>query len=172
MQENPGPPLPYDMRYSAPSRSWFLPTPRGARYDHLARNAAARPWRSIVGTIAIAALFIVVAAVVLSAGAVMATLLGIPAPLDAEQLFGDPVFGLAVTLLSLALVLPFVFGAVAVMQRRRPGTLSSVAGRLRWAWLMACVGLAILTLVLGQIVQMVALAVSGEEYAGIFGWVG
>ncbi|MGI5287023.1 CPBP family glutamic-type intramembrane protease [Nonomuraea polychroma] len=173
MQENPGPHLPYGTPYTAPSRSWFLPTLRGARYDHLARNGVARPWRAIVGTIAIAALFLVVAAVVLSAGAVVATLLGIPAPLDPERgLFGDPVFGLTVTLLSLALVLPFVFGAAALLQRRRPGTLSSVAGRLRWPWLLACVGLAILALVLGQIVTIFALVVTGEQHGDMFGWVG
>ncbi|MDP4510443.1 type II CAAX endopeptidase family protein [Nonomuraea sp. G32] len=173
MQENPGPHHPYGMQYPAPPRSWLMPAPRGARYDHLARNGVARPWRAIVGTIGIAAIFLLVAAVVLSAGAVVATLLGIPAPLDVERgLFGDPVFGLTVTLLSIAAVLPFVFGMAALLQRRRPGTLSSVAGRLRWPWLMACAGLAILALVLGQAVQVLALAMSGEEYSDMFGWVG
>jgi membrane protease YdiL (CAAX protease family) len=33
-----------------------------------------------------------------------------------------------------------------VAQRRRPGTLSSVAGRLRWKWLAVCCGLALLFL--------------------------
>jgi membrane protease YdiL (CAAX protease family) len=47
-----------------------------------------------------------------------------------------------------------------------------VAGRLRWSWLSICVGLALLALVAGQIAQVVALAVSGEEYSGMFGWVG
>lgn len=177
MQENPGPQLPYGAQYSyppvPPSRSWFLPVPGGARFDHLARNDAARPWRAIVGTLALAALFFVVAAVVIFAGAVVAMFLGISAPLDVErELFGDPVFGLAVTLLSIAAVLPFVFGAAALVQRRRPGTLSSVAGRLRWTWLSGCVGLAVLALVAGQVVQVLALALSGEEYAGMFGWVG
>lgn len=177
MQENPGPPLPYGPPYSyppaPPSRSWFVPTRPGARFDHLARNEATRPWRAIVGTLALAALFFVVAGLVLFAGVVVAMLLGIPAPLDVDrELFGDPVFGLVVTLLSIAAVLPFVFGAAALVQRRRPGTLSSVAGRLRWSWLAICVGLAVLALVAGQIVQVLALMVSGEEYSDMFGWVG
>jgi membrane protease YdiL (CAAX protease family) len=177
MQQNPGPQFPYGTQYpyppAPPSRSWFLPTPSGAAYDRLARNDAARPWRTIVGTLALAALFLIVAVIVLYAGVVVAMVLGIPAPLGVDgTLFGDPVFGLVVTLLSLAAVLPFVFGLAALVQRRRPGTLSSVAGRLRWPWLAACVGLAVLALVAGQVVQVVALTVSGEEYAGMFGWVG
>ncbi|WP_171074574.1 CPBP family intramembrane glutamic endopeptidase [Nonomuraea basaltis] len=142
-------------------------------FDHLARTGAARPWRAIVGTIAVAAAFFVVAAVVLGAGAVVATLLGISAQLDPTgDLFGDPVFGLVVMLLAIAAVLPFVFGAAALLQRRRPGTLSSVAGRLRWSWLASCAGLALLALAIGQTVQLLALMVSGEDYSNMIGWVG
>ncbi|WP_188192467.1 CPBP family intramembrane glutamic endopeptidase [Nonomuraea sp. SYSU D8015] len=179
MQENPGPQVPYGAQYPyppappSPPRSWFLPMPSGTRFDHLARNEVARPWRAIVGTLALAALFLIVATVVLSAGAVVAVILGIPAPLDVNTgLFGDPVFGMVVMLLSIAAVLPFVFGLAALVQRRRPGTLSSVAGRLRWTWLATCAGLALLALVAGQTVQVLALAVSGEGYADMFGWVG
>ncbi|HEX4815344.1 MAG TPA: type II CAAX endopeptidase family protein [Nonomuraea sp.] len=147
--------------------------PRGVRFDQLARNEATRPWRAVLGTLALAALFFVVATVVLTAGVVVAAFLGIPAPLDMNQgLFGDPVYGLVVMLLAIAAVLPFVFGLAAVVQRRRPGTLSSVAGRLRWPWLAICAGLALLALVAGQIVQVAALAASGDHYSGMFGWVG
>ncbi|MFG6196376.1 CPBP family intramembrane glutamic endopeptidase [Nonomuraea sp. JJY05] len=176
MQENPGhqPPVygtqPPVYPYQPPS--WFLPTPSGARYDHLARNAAARPWRAIVGTLVVATGFVVIGAVVVWAGVVMSLLLGIPAPLEAEgQLFGDPVFSLVVVLLSLAPVLPLVYGTAALVQRRRPGTLSSVAGRLRWRWLLACAGVAVLALLLGQGAQALALSASGQD-ADLFGWAG
>ncbi|MGN9840917.1 lysostaphin resistance A-like protein [Nonomuraea sp. H19] len=177
MPENSGPYVPYGMPYPyqpvPPQRSWFVPLPRGVRYDHLARTAAAHPWRAIVGTIAVAAAFFVVSALVLYAGVVVALLLGISAPLDPDrELFGDPVFALVVALLSIAAVLPFVIGTTVLVQRRRPGTLSSVAGRLRWTWLLSCAGLAVLALVLGQITQLVALMVSGEEYSGMFAWTG
>ncbi|MEV7193381.1 CPBP family intramembrane glutamic endopeptidase [Streptomyces sp. NPDC093510] len=54
-------------------------------------------------------------------------------------------------LLSLALLTPVVFLAARWAQRRPAGTLSSVAGRLRWRWLGRClvVGLPLVTASLG-----------------------
>ncbi|MFG1704035.1 type II CAAX prenyl endopeptidase Rce1 family protein [Nonomuraea sp. M3C6] len=179
MQENPGPQFPYGTPppgypYHQPAPpSWFLPTPHGARYDQLARTSAAQPWRAIVGTLAVAVGFFAIGVVVVYAGLVLAAILGISAPLDpAGELFGDPVFGLVVVLLSIAPVLALVFGTAALVQRRRPGTLSSVAGRLRWPWLLRCAGLAIVALVLGQAAQVLAVSVSGEDAGDMFGWAG
>lgn len=177
MQQNPGhqpshgygtqPPV-----YPYRPPSWFLPAPRGARYDHLARTAAAQPWRAIVGTLLIAVGFFLIGWVVIAGGVVAAMLLGIPTPLNAEgQLFGDPVFSLVVVLLSIAPVLFLVQGTAALVQRRRPGTLSSVAGRLRWPWLLSCLGVALVAMVLGQVTQAVALTLSGQS-ADMFGWAG
>lgn len=184
MQENPGPNPPYGSQPPGPpvypygpppvpqSRSWFLPTPQGARYDHLARTPANEPWRAVVGTILVGVGFFVVGTGVLLVGKAAELILGLPAPTDPGQIFGDPVFGLVMVLLSIAAVLPLVFGTAALVQRRRPGTLSSVAGRLRWSWLLRCLGLAVLALVLGQIAQVMALSLSGEGYSDLFGWVG
>ncbi|MFD1543625.1 CPBP family intramembrane glutamic endopeptidase [Nonomuraea guangzhouensis] len=184
MQENPGPQLPYGTQPPGPPaypyqpppvparEPWFLPTPQGARYDHLARVSDRGPWREIVGTIVVAIAFVVIGAVVLFVGAVLATILGIPAPLRPDQLFGDPVFGLVVLLLSIAAVLPAVFGTVALVQRRRPGSLSSVAGRLRWPWLLRCLVLAVIALALGQAAQAVAMMVTGKQVTDMFGWAG
>ncbi|WP_433434209.1 lysostaphin resistance A-like protein [Nonomuraea sp. CA-141351] len=178
MQENqPGHQHPYGYGtqppvYPYPPRSWFLPTPRGVRYDHLARTAAAQPWRAIVGTLIIAAAFLVLSALAIWAGVVASMFLGIPAPLEAEgRLFGDPVLSLVVVLMSLAPMLFLVQGTAALVQRRRPGTLSSVAGRLRWSWLLSCLGLAALALVLGQGTQALVLTLYGED-ADLFGWAG
>ncbi|MER7501892.1 CPBP family intramembrane glutamic endopeptidase [Nonomuraea pusilla] len=110
--------------------------------------------------------------VVLTVGVVVAAILGIPAPLEADRLFGDPVFGLVVLLLSIAAVLPIVFGTAALVQRRRPGTLSSVEGRLRWGWLARCLGVAVVALVLGQAAQVLTFMATGEEYGDVFGWAG
>jgi membrane protease YdiL (CAAX protease family) len=179
MQENPGPhppfgtqpPYPY-MTPHPPRPSWFLPVPRGARYDHLARTPASDLWRQFVGTLLVAVSFFAVGMVVIVGGAVVAALLNIPAPVNPEQISSDPVFALVVLLLSLAAVLPLVFGTVALVQRRPPGTLSSVAGRLRWSWLLRCSGVAVLSLVLGQTAQFAALAATGETVDGMFGWAG
>ncbi|MGP4095882.1 lysostaphin resistance A-like protein [Nonomuraea sp. KM90] len=176
MQENPGPQYPpYGTQvpahpYGQPP-SWFLPAPRGARFDHLARNAAARPWRAIVGTLVVGAGFVMIGVVVVVAFVVLAGILGLPSPVDASGMPEGTPLGLAMTLLSIAPVLLLVLGTAAFVQRRRPGTLSSVAGRLRWSWMMRCVGVAVLALALGQGAQWVALSVSGLD-ADMFGWAG
>ncbi|NUP65260.1 MAG: CPBP family intramembrane metalloprotease [Nonomuraea sp.] len=147
--------------------------PRGARYDHLARTSANEPWRAIVGTIVVAIGYFVVGTGVLLVGKIIEVVFAMPVPADPEtQIFGDPVFGLVMVLLSITAVLPVVFGTAALLQRRRPGSLSSVAGRLRWPWLLRCLALSVLALVLGQAAQVVALSLSGEGYSDLFGWVG
>ncbi|MEV0387692.1 type II CAAX endopeptidase family protein [Nonomuraea sp. NPDC050643] len=177
MQENPGTPYPYGTQaagypYPPQRPPWFLPAPQGARYDHLARNAVARPWRAIVGTLVIAGGFFAIGIVVVFAFMALAWILGIDPPLDPVTFLpeGTPL-GLAMTLLSIAPVLLLVYGTTALVQRRRPGTLSSVAGRLRWSWMAGCTGVAVLALVLGQGTQWAALTVSGLD-ADMFGWIG
>lgn len=180
MQDNPEPHPSYGAQpagwapYPPPPRPepWFLPVPEGARYDHLARTPASRPWRQIVGTLVVAAGFFLIGVVVVLAGTLIGALVQIPPPTRPSQISGDPVYGMILVLLSIAAVLPLVFGTVALVQRRRPGTLSSVAGRLRLPWLLRCVGVAVLSMVLAQLAQMAALAVTGETTADMFGWIG
>ncbi|SEG98725.1 hypothetical protein SAMN05444920_11221 [Nonomuraea solani] len=176
MQENPGPQLPHGPQapgypYQPQQRSWFLPAPRGARFDHLARNAAARPWRAIVGTLAVAAGFFAIGFGAVITFLTLAWLLGLDSPVTPAGLPEPTPMGLAMTLLSLAPLLLVVLGTVALVQRRRPGTVSSVAGRLRWRWMVSCAGLAVLALALGQTVQWIALTVSGLD-SDMFGWAG
>ncbi|MEV0350927.1 CPBP family intramembrane glutamic endopeptidase [Nonomuraea sp. NPDC050680] len=184
MQENPGPQLPYGTQppgrpaypYQpppAPAREpWFRPMPRGARYDYLARVGDRGAWPEIVGTIMVGVAFFVVGAVVIGVGVLLATILGIRSSLTTGELFSDPVFSLVVLLLSIAAVLPAVFGTAALIQRRRPGSLSSVAGRLRWGWLLRCLAVAVIALVLGQAAQTAAMMVTREPVANMFGWAG
>ncbi|MFG1948038.1 CPBP family intramembrane glutamic endopeptidase [Nonomuraea sp. NPDC048826] len=179
MQENPEPSIgPYGPPQGPPAyvpypppQSWFVPVPQDARYDHLARTPVNRIWRQIVGTLIVAAGFFVIGTIVLLAGTILGVVLGIPAP-GPGQISGDPVYGMVELLLSIAAVLPLVFGVAALVQRRRPGTLSSVAGRLRWSWLLICVGVAVLSMVLAQIAQVALLVGTGEQTDDIFGWTG
>jgi membrane protease YdiL (CAAX protease family) len=177
MQENPGPQFPYGTQgagypYPPPPPSWLLPAPSGARFDHLARNAVARPWRAIVGTVIVGIGFFLIGIVVVFAAVVLAVAFGLPSPVNPMTGLpeGTP-FGLAMTLLSIAPVLLIVFGTAALIQRRRPGTLSSVAGRLRWSWMLRCVGLAVVALALGQGAQWLALSAAGLG-SQMFGWAG
>ncbi|GAA1518757.1 hypothetical protein GCM10009677_60250 [Sphaerisporangium rubeum] len=116
--------------------------------------------------------YLLVGVIVITIGAVVAQFAGVAVVMSDERLFGDPVFELAVALLSIALVLPVVFGTAWLVQRRRPGTLSSVAGRLRWRWLLLCSVVALVAMVLGQLAMMLTFAVTGEGLDGMFGWVG
>ncbi|GAA3307070.1 CPBP family intramembrane glutamic endopeptidase [Nonomuraea dietziae] len=152
--------------------SWFVQAPPGARYDHLARNPLNAWWRQVVGTLLVALAFFGMAVFVVVAGAIVAAIADIPAPMTQEQLFGDPVFSLTVTLLSIAAVLPLVYGTVAVIQRRRPGTLSSVMGRLRWRWLMECVGIVVVALVLGQAARGRPMWRPARNTSELLGWKG
>ncbi|WP_214327094.1 CPBP family intramembrane glutamic endopeptidase [Nonomuraea sediminis] len=150
-----------------------MPTPPGLRYDHLARNAARQPWQPVVGTIAVGIAFFVVGLVVLVAGVTLAAFTGLPRPIgDNGQFTGDPVYSMVLLLLSIAAVLPLVFGAAALIQRRRPGTLSSVAGRLRWSWLAQCMVVAVVALALGQGAQYLALSAAGLNTSDMLGWAG
>ncbi|MEV4471612.1 lysostaphin resistance A-like protein [Nonomuraea salmonea] len=172
MQEKPGPQFPHGgYPYPPPQPSWFLPIPRGARYDHLARNPATRPWQAIVGTIIVAVAFVLINVVVVLAFSIVTTLFGLPQPFLPNGVPKGTPTGLAMTLLGLALVLPLVFGTAALVQRRPPGTLSSVAGRLRWTWLLRCAALGLLAMVLGQLAQYAVLSSAGLD-TELFGWAG
>ncbi|WP_405141582.1 CPBP family intramembrane metalloprotease [Sphaerisporangium sp. NBC_01403] len=149
-----------------------MPPPPGTRYDHLARTPLHRWWRPIVGTAGIAGAFVGVGLFVIFLGMIVAGLLGIPVVMRGDRLFGNSVFELAVLLLSIAAVLPFVFATAWLVQRRPPGTLSSVLGRLRWGWLLTCLGVAFVALLLGQAAMVATYAVTGEKLGNLFGWVG
>jgi uncharacterized protein len=121
-----------------------------------------------------------VAIVLWLAGAAVLTMVGFVAeavtgrtPLP-DRVFTDPVLELVMLLVLLALAIPAVLGAARWPQRRPPGTVSSVAGRLRWRWLGTCLGLAAIAIILMYALILVLLAVSGgaadEELD--FGWVG
>ncbi|WP_203990667.1 CPBP family intramembrane glutamic endopeptidase [Sphaerisporangium rufum] len=151
-----------------------MPPAPGTRYDHLARTPVNHWWRPVVGTVMVAAAFVGVGLLVIFVGILIATFLGIPLAMQegSDRIFDEPVFELAVLLLSIALVLPLVYLTAWLVQRRPPGTLSSVLGRLRWRWLLVCLGFALIALILGQGAMIATYAATGEDMSGMFGWVG
>ncbi|WP_214412675.1 CPBP family intramembrane glutamic endopeptidase [Sphaerisporangium fuscum] len=167
------PPAPYQPWQAPPApRYQVVPPPPGLRYDHLARTPVNRWWRPLVGTLIVAGAFVAVSVAVIVGGTIAAALLGIPVIMSSGRMFGNPVFELSVMLLSIAAVLPLVFGTAWLVQRRPPGTLSSVLGRVRWGWLLICLVPAVLALVLGQAAMIATLAVTGQGVGQLFGWVG
>ena len=124
------------------------PTP--LTYDHLARTAGRR-W--YVGPAALLALVVTSLLFVLMLGSAVdlaAVIAGIP--LDADGLPTDPGWSAAASLLIVAAALPAVLLVVRFVERRRPGTLSSVTGRLRGRWLAVCLVPALAVSVLAGLV--------------------
>lgn len=149
-QDYPAGPLPYGPGYGQPpvKRPWTVAPPPGVPFHRMARTAAQRWWQLPAGTLAI---------VIGGFGAMLALLLvglvvygvatGETDLLDGLGDGGDRVFpnataDLAFNLAAVAVFLPFVLIAPLLVQRRRPGALSSVAGRLRLRWLLLCALLA------------------------------
>ncbi|WP_169948756.1 CPBP family intramembrane glutamic endopeptidase [Microbispora sp. H11081] len=146
-----------------PRARWDAPPPSGTRYDRLARTRWHRWWRPIAGTLAIIVGFL---ALSIAAGLVaflVSLVTGVPMVRSGTRLFADPVVDLGFQLGVIALLLPLVLGAAWLFQRRPPGSLSSVALRLRWRWLGACLLVALVAVLLGQAVEVVTLLSAGVD---------
>ncbi|MFG1606674.1 CPBP family intramembrane glutamic endopeptidase [Actinoplanes sp. NPDC049265] len=87
--------------------------------------AAGRPaWQHLIGILTVGVGWLIGSAVIYGVG-------------DAAGLT-DPRLLLALDFAAVAALLPATWLTVRVLQRRGLGTLSSVAGRLRWGWLARC----------------------------------
>ncbi|TKK85484.1 CPBP family intramembrane metalloprotease [Herbidospora galbida] len=152
--------------------SWIVPPPPGLRYDQLARTPVHRWWRPLLGTVLVVVVYVALtAALGLVAILLMAVSGATPMALSPGRiLFEDPVLDLAFQLVSIAILIPLLLGAAWLVQRRPPGTLSSVAGRVRWRWLLRCVPLAVLAVVLGEVAQSLVLLATGVSPG--YGWAG
>ncbi|MCR3740944.1 Membrane protease YdiL, CAAX protease family [Actinomadura glauciflava] len=171
-------PGPYGPGYGiqAVKRPWTVATPKAAPFHRLARNEVHRWWRPLAGTFGIAAVGLGLAIGLMIVGVIVRVVVTGEAPdtsgTDTDAIFGDQTADLAYNLGALALFLPVVLAAAWVVQRRRPGTLSSVAGRLRWRWLLACSGLAILFCVVSFGTSLAASAAIDDQSGGDEHWVG
>src|SRR4051812_29461545 len=99
-------------------------------YHRLARTPAHRWWRAPVGTVFLLGCWIVFgSALVCGSGFAISVATGHLHDAKGSQVSG--VVETAGTLLFIGVVIPAVFLAARVVQRRRGGTVSSVVGRLR-----------------------------------------
>ncbi len=136
----------YPYGYGMPEkRRWTAEPPAGTPYHRMARNGWHRWWRPIVGTLLVTA---GVFGLVIVGGVIgyLVYALGHDGRLPIAkngQIFPDSTAELAFELATLAILTPVAFLGAWLVQRRRPGTLSSVKGRLRWGWLGVCCLLAI-----------------------------
>jgi hypothetical protein len=137
-------------------------------YVDLPRRLGVAWWRRLLAALLAvglgAAAVIVMILAVLSA----ATLAGVGVrvtDVEGTGLFADPLWDLAAALAVVAAVLPALFLAVRVAEGRRPGTLSSVAGRLRWGVIGRCAAPAVAAVVL--VLVLLGLLTTGAPTADV-----
>ena len=129
---------------------------------HLARGRSI--WRPLVGTFLVALLTFVIAPLLWGMVFLMAgTLSGEGATQVAAKLDDtlDPTpFGLAYLLTTLATAIPVVWLVNRLLHGQPLGLVTSVAGRMRWGFLVRCLGLSVLALAATLLVS--ALVPTGE----------
>ncbi|MEU8799678.1 CPBP family glutamic-type intramembrane protease [Spirillospora sp. NPDC048819] len=156
--------------------SWTVAAPAGSPFHRLARNGSHRWWRPLVGSLAIAGIGLSLAMGLMLAGMIIRVVVTGELPettgADPNTIFGDDTADLAFNLAALAVFLPVAVFAAWGIQRRRPGTLSSVAGRLRWKWMLVCCGLAILFCIVAYGTSLLAAVGMDDQSGGDEHWVG
>ncbi|WP_085066251.1 CPBP family intramembrane glutamic endopeptidase [Catenuloplanes japonicus] len=135
-------------------------------YHRIARTAHHRWWWPLAGTLLVMVGAVVAALVPYIVAGVAGSLLDRPVDADGWPVLGDEA-DLAVSLAGLGLVIPVVLLVARWTQRRPAGTVSSVAGRLRWGWLGRC---ALLAVPLVALMYVILFFVPGEDEG--LAWVG
>jgi membrane protease YdiL (CAAX protease family) len=121
----------------------------GLGYHQLQRSGARGWWRPLVGVAALLATlagggFLLAAVALLQIAFTGGSSADLRELLTLKDL-GPAMF--AALLLSLGILVPVAFLVVWGLHGLRPGWLSSVAGRIRWRYLIGCLGLALLALI-------------------------
>lgn len=144
--------------------------PGSAAYHRLGRTSPNYRWWKPLLVGLLGTMFYLVALVLLFLGAVLAGFAipawgrGLDAFFNSGAAFdlGDPVT-LAVVLLSLIPLLPALLLATRIVGAQRVGLLSSVAGRLRWRWMLRCASVAAAVYLVGYLVIFAVSALAGES---------
>lgn len=151
-------------------RPHALPLP----FHRLARASARYRWWKplIVGIIAAAIYALMLVAALLTVAVVSVFEPGVEAVMadftrDSEIDLTDP-FTFTFTMISVILMLPALLIATRILGVQRVGSLSSVTGRLRWGWLLRCVGLGAAVFAAAYLITFVVAAVRGEATAPRF----
>jgi len=140
----------------------FAPPPDGAPYPLVLRGPTYSPWRSLGGVCFGLSLYVLLTAVVSQ----LVIFLGW-ALTAADRLYADyarsalaferPV-GMLAANLSITLLIPISVAMMLVVHRVRPRWLLSVVARLRWRYLVVCLGVAVVSLVGALLLSQLAVA--------------
>jgi uncharacterized protein len=162
----PGFPAPWPPHAAAPQPSHephpaerpAFPHPEPRAYHEMYRTWSYRWWRPVVGIVALLAGMIIVLPLLLMPVLVVGVLIE-----GGEESFFDAFFragtfeeltpsGLLYLNLSLGGLILWTWLLIRVLHQMRPRWLSSVAPRLRWSYLFACTGLALVALIASVVV--------------------
>jgi uncharacterized protein len=133
------------------------PATAGLPYHLIHRGGRPGVWRPLVGTLALAASFLVIVPVLVQLPfAVGFAIAGRPVVDSMERLIdlNDPTpLGLAYLNIALACAIPVTWLITRVLHGIRPRWLASVLPRIRWGWLVTCFGLSLVALVATLVVS-------------------
>lgn len=123
----------------------------GLPYHLLHRGGRPGVWRPIVGLVVLLAAYLIVVPLLVQVGFAVGlaaagrdVLDGLERMIDLD----DPTpLGLAYLNVVLAAAIPVVWLIGRLLHGLRPGWLSSVAPRIRWGWLLVCLGLSVAALI-------------------------
>jgi len=112
----------------------LAPPAPGSPYHRLARTSRTRWWRTLLALVCLAV------ALMITVGAAIGAALAVHDP-GLDRAHGsdfDQTWRLATVVGGLAAMIPAIFLTARWIDRRPPGSLSSVVGRVRWRWLGTC----------------------------------
>ncbi|MFB4298883.1 lysostaphin resistance A-like protein [Actinomadura sp. NTSP31] len=159
-----------------PKGPWTVGPPPGTPFHRMARTPLHRWWRPLTGTVAIVVAGMALAIAMMIVGIVIRVVVTGGAPdisgSDADTVFGNSTADLAFNLATIAVFLPMALLAAWLLQRRGPGTLMSVAGRVRGRWLLTCCGLALAFCAVSYASSIIASAFVDDTSSGGEHWVG
>jgi membrane protease YdiL (CAAX protease family) len=137
VQQPPWAQAPYGM--APPRAPRVVAAPPNLPFHRLARTELHRWWRPLLGTVVLLVVGFVVTGGVLIVWEIAHGILtgGFEQP-QGSQIFPNPTENLAVTLVTLGVLIPVVLLTVRLVQRRPMGSVASVLNRLRWRWLLIC----------------------------------
>lgn len=121
--------------------AWLRPIPAGRPYQQLGRTDVHRWWRPVLALIVAAVLSIVAGSLLVLVVMVLAWQATgtLPHLGTGEEIFRDNALASMVAMVgTIGILLPVVWFVTVGIERRGMGTLSSVAGRIRWSWLAWC----------------------------------
>lgn len=148
-----------------------LPHPTGLAYHRMGHSTGRHSWwRPVLGTLLALGAYLVLNLLLFALSYGFGAAAGLRELPDGGYDFGTLV-NTALDLTFIAIALPVILLAVWWPGRRPPGTLSSVAGRLRWRWLVRCLLAAVLPVTL-LAVSAVFLPDSGGDSGESDVWVG